>query len=55
MTCNIVFHWTLEFRVGGTRNSTGFYLESYPDLEFQGNSAGIPGLFLLGNVWKRKL
>ena len=41
-------HRNPEFRVSVTRNSGGLRPESKPDLEFCWNSAGIPGLFLLG-------
>ena len=41
-------HRNPEFRVSVTRNSGGLRPESKPDLEFRSNSAGIPGLFLLG-------
>ena len=41
-------HRNPEFRVSVTWNSGGLRPESKPDLEFRWNSAGIPGLFLLG-------
>ena len=41
-------HRNPEFRASVTRNSGGLRPESKPDLEFRWNSAGIPGLFLLG-------